>query len=295
MHFVPDKINRIADQLDALRYRPAMELGDFTYVESGYKTDNTPPEGPWKPFPKDLAFGGKDRHFWFHGAFHTPAARPGCRLYFDLRTALPHFDHRIAGYANEDGWDASKPQGLVYLNGQMVQGLDVNHRQVLLEAGTDYDMYLYFYCGTEEETAYFLPGRKLNELQVFEDFPRQYDNWELSNYYKQKMWVVDQVKSMEPVDEGARRGIRITWTYLSSTLTQTIWLTDRSAQVDFETEIDWHEHHQILKAAFPLDLQTTSAAYEIQFGSLTVRGNQVTLPVHGFELVTLKCRLAARA
>lgn len=73
---------------------------------------------------------------------------------------------------------------------------------------------------------------------------------------------------MEPVDEGARRGIRITWTYLSSTLTQTVWLTDHSAQIDFETEIDWHEHHQVLKAAFPLDLQTTSAAYEIQFGHL---------------------------
>ena len=158
MHFVPKKINRIVDQLDALRCRPAMELGTFTYVESGYKTDNTPPDGPWAPFPDDLAFGGKDRHFWFHHCFRAPASQAGCRLYFDLRTAKPHFDHRIARFANEDGWDASKPQGLVYLNGEMVQGLDVNHRQVLLQPETDYDMYLYFYCGTEEETAYFLPS-----------------------------------------------------------------------------------------------------------------------------------------
>lgn len=158
MHFIPEKIARILERLDTLRYRPAMKLGTFTYVESGYKTDNTPPDGPWSPFPEDLAFGGKDRHFWFHHSFRTPAAKDGCRLYFDLRTAKPHFDHRIAGFANEDGWDASKPQGLVYLNGVMVQGLDVNHRQVLLEADADYDMYLYFYCGTEDETAYFLPS-----------------------------------------------------------------------------------------------------------------------------------------
>lgn len=147
MYFVKEQIRQLTKELDALRYAPAMELGTFTYVESGYKTDNTPPRGPWQPFPPEAVFGGKDRHFWFRSTFHTPPAKPGFRLYFDLRT----------GY-EDTGWDAIKPQGLVYLNGHMTQGLDINHRQVLLEADTDYEMYVYFYSGMEPRTARFLPS-----------------------------------------------------------------------------------------------------------------------------------------
>ena len=53
---------------------------------------------------------------------------------------------------------------------------------------------------------------------------------------------------------------------LYSQIVQNIWLYSCSPRIDFETEIDWHEHHQLLKAAFPLDVRGTEATYEIQFG-----------------------------
>ena len=146
MHFVPHKIRLLTEKLDALRWREAAPLPPFTYTESGYKTTNEPPADGWQPFPDGASFGGRDRHYWFHARFSAPAAQPGCRLYFDLRTAR-----------EEGGWDAICPQGLVYLNGVMTQGLDINHRQVLLEPGADCDLYIYMYSGTEPETARFLP------------------------------------------------------------------------------------------------------------------------------------------
>jgi alpha-mannosidase len=42
-----------------------------------------------------------------------------------------------------------------------------------------------------------------------------------------------------------------------------------NSRIDFETEVDWHEHHQILKAFFPLDVHATSASYDVQFGHVT--------------------------
>lgn len=105
-----------------------------------------------------------------------------------------------------------------------------------------------------------------NELQVFEDFPRQYDNWEISDYYKQKMWVLDEDAIIESVTEGSRAGFKITKLYMHSTITQYLWLYSESRRIDFETEIDWHEHHQILKTAFPLDVLSATATYDIQFG-----------------------------
>ena len=105
-----------------------------------------------------------------------------------------------------------------------------------------------------------------NELQVFEDFPREYDNWEITDYYKQKMWVLDEEAVITEIADGSRRGFRVEKNYLGSKIIQNIWLYSGSRRIDFETELDWHEHHQILKAAFPLDVQTDSATYEIQYG-----------------------------
>ncbi len=112
----------------------------------------------------------------------------------------------------------------------------------------------------------FRTGEKGNELQVFEDFPKAFDAWEITDYYKQKMWLLNDAADMETVWDGCRAGIRILRNYLNSRIVQTVWLYDDHPRIDFETEADWHERHQLLKAAFPLDVHAASAAYEIQFG-----------------------------
>lgn len=108
-----------------------------------------------------------------------------------------------------------------------------------------------------------------NELQIFEDYPRKYDNFEITDYYKQKCWILDDDAEIMPICDGSRAGLRIARKYMHSTIVQKIWLYTDSRRIDFDTEIDWHEHHQILKAAFPLDVNATSATYEIQFGHVS--------------------------
>src|SRR3989442_838928 len=44
------------------------------------------------------------------------------------------------------------------------------------------------------------------------------------------------------------------------------WRTAASRVLRFETEVDWHEHHKFLKAAFPVAVRSPRATYEIQFG-----------------------------
>ena len=118
-----------------------------------------------------------------------------------------------------------------------------------------------------------LPGQRANELQVYEDLPRAYDNWELSAYYTQKQWVLSEPCEVTAVFDGARAGFRVRRRYLDSDICQNIWLYSQRPGVDIETELDWHQHHQVLKAAFPLDLATDRAAFEIQYG-------HVTRPIH---------------
>jgi alpha-mannosidase len=53
---------------------------------------------------------------------------------------------------------------------------------------------------------------------------------------------------------------------MSSRITQRISLWRSSPRIDIATQIDWHEHQTLLKAAFPLAINSTRATYEIQFG-----------------------------
>lgn len=107
-----------------------------------------------------------------------------------------------------------------------------------------------------------------NVFTAYEDLPRDYDNWEISNYYTDKSWEVNKVKSVKQIKDGARAGLEVKKTFLNSTLIQKIWLYDDIDRIDFETYIDWKESHIILKTAFPVDINTDKATYDIQFGSV---------------------------
>ena len=111
-------------------------------------------------------------------------------------------------------------------------------------------------------------GNPANALRVFEDFPRFYDAWEITEYYKQKYWEVDDVSEVSLIREGDRVGLKIRRTYQKSTITQEIVLYPHTARIDFKTEVDWHENQVLLKTFFPTTVHTMNARYEIQFGHL---------------------------
>lgn len=120
----------------------------------------------------------------------------------------------------------------------------------------------------EEERELIKKGAEGNELQLFEDFPKCYDAWEITNYYKQKMWIIDDVSNVEILSEGERAGIKIKRKYSNSEIVQSIYMYAGSKRIDFETEIDWNEDHVLLKTAFPFDINVDKATYDIQFGNI---------------------------
>ncbi len=77
-----------------------------------------------------------------------------------------------------------------------------------------------------------------------------------------------------PIPRIRRFGVSRTWQ--SSKFVQTIRIPAGSGQVDIDNQIDWHERHILLKAAFPLAASSGSATYEIPYGSIersTTRNN----------------------
>lgn len=110
-------------------------------------------------------------------------------------------------------------------------------------------------------------GRKI-KYTAYEDFNFLYDAWEISKFYTEKFYDVDDVISHEIVSENCRKGIKVVRKFLNSTITETVYLSDVDGLVTFENDIDWCTHHVLLKKEFPIEMNTDKATCEIQYGSV---------------------------
>ncbi len=108
-----------------------------------------------------------------------------------------------------------------------------------------------------------------NRLVAYEDFPRAYDAWEITNYYTEKSYPINDVESVDTIEHGASVGFRVVRRYMESTVEQEITVTPYDKKVEFKTVIDWHERHTLVKAHFPVAVLADRATYEIQYGSVT--------------------------
>lgn len=107
-----------------------------------------------------------------------------------------------------------------------------------------------------------------NEIRIFEDMPLLYENWEISDYYRDKCKVLDEKAQISKIDEGQRKGFEILKKYHGSTIRQRVFLYDTLERIDVENKIDWHEQRQFVKIAFPFDIHFTKAVFDIQFGNV---------------------------
>lgn len=112
-------------------------------------------------------------------------------------------------------------------------------------------------------------GTVANQLQAFEDRPNNWDAWDVDVFYDDKQWLADPAESVRVVETGPlRAALEIRRRVLHSQFVQRISLTAFSARLDFETWVDWRERHVFLKTAFPVDVLSPQATYEIQWGNV---------------------------
>ena len=58
------------------------------------------------------------------------------------------------------------------------------------------------------------------------------------------------------------------WKYRTSKVVQDMVVYANNRRIDFKTYVDFHEQHQLLKAAFPVDIRSTYATYDVQYGNV---------------------------
>ncbi|MFH1926732.1 MAG: glycoside hydrolase family 38 C-terminal domain-containing protein, partial [Chloroflexota bacterium] len=112
-------------------------------------------------------------------------------------------------------------------------------------------------------------GGIANQFLAFEDRPLNPDAWDVDIFYDDKMWLAEPADSVRVVESGPLRAtLEVRRRILNSEFVQRISLTHNSARLDFDTLIQWRERHILLKAAFPADVLSPTATYEIQWGNV---------------------------
>lgn len=112
-------------------------------------------------------------------------------------------------------------------------------------------------------------GERANVLQMFEDKPLDNDAWDIDIFYQQKMREITELTRFEVVECGVlQMKVRMEWNYMNSSITQDMILYSNTGRIDFQTTVDYHERHQLLKAAFPVDIRSTYGTYDVQYGNV---------------------------
>jgi alpha-mannosidase len=110
-------------------------------------------------------------------------------------------------------------------------------------------------------------GQRANQLQLFQDGPEREAAWNVHATFAKRSYAWDAQTQISLLENGPVRAcVRVEKTYRQSRLIQEIVLYDQLSRIDFITHCDWQERQVMLKAAFPVEVRTMSAACEIQYG-----------------------------
>ena len=118
-------------------------------------------------------------------------------------------------------------------------------------------------------------------LQAIVDEPENMSAWELG--LKNEAGKIGESGSeISVVESGPVRAVlRVRSPFRSSAFTQDIVLYGKVPRVDFRLEVDWQERNLMIKSAFPLDMKSGQAEFEIPYGS-------ISRPADGAEVPALR-------
>lgn len=143
MTFAKERITVICEQLKKISFAQKMPLtkwqikkGNFVYPKDAEESSES-----WQEFDSlKMHWYGPDEHYWFKTTLKVPESFDGKPLWMIVHTQIDEWD------------DGKNPQFLLFVDDKIVQGIDMNHREVLItpnaQAGKEYQIGLQAYTGT---------------------------------------------------------------------------------------------------------------------------------------------------
>ena len=142
IEFLDKRVNNICNELKKLTDKQRYETTHWLYKTGNFLRPENADEDPvpFEPFDcKTMHWYGPDIHYWFRADVTVPESFDGKPLWMHVCTQIDEWD------------DGKNPQFLLFVDGKVTQGIDMNHRDVLLtrcaKAGETYRLELQAYTG----------------------------------------------------------------------------------------------------------------------------------------------------
>jgi alpha-mannosidase len=207
---------------------------------------------PWgdEPAPQSVVCGGErlpvqlvDDLGETKLLFPTPEAALGTVAVADLSPEPPKTKFRLKGSSRR------------IENGEWSVRFDANGNILSIE-------------DLEDRTEFVEPGKLANVFQLLDDRPLFWSAWDVDVYSFETAQDLLKCESFEIVERGpVRVAAKIVRRFGESTITQLVSLGPTPG-VRFDTLVDWREENKMLKVAFPVNVHSNRATYEIQFGNV---------------------------
>lgn len=122
MQFIKERIGKLIEYIGQGVYPLSVPVTDYRYkvTKERYTDIAGLDTSDWQMIHKDHLWGGHREYYWFETTVTVPEEFAGKCVVFELKTGA------------EGGWDALNPQFSIYMDGRRVQGLDVNHREIII-------------------------------------------------------------------------------------------------------------------------------------------------------------------
>lgn len=142
MDFIDKRVNVICNELKKLSVVQKIPVDNWSYKKGNFihPEDAAASDEPWQEFDsKSMHWYGPDEHYWFKTSFTVPECLAGKSMWMNVKTQIEEWD------------DGKNPQFLLFVDNVATQGIDMNHRRVLLSdsavAGQTYQLDLQSYTG----------------------------------------------------------------------------------------------------------------------------------------------------
>ena len=114
-------------------------------------------------------------------------------------------------------------------------------------------------------------SKKGGIFQIYEDFSLRESAW---NIWLGALSELNEADEVSIVEKGpVRLSARIKHTYRQkgrpqTSIIQKVRLYSDIPLIEFKVDVDWHAEHRMLKVAFPLNLHSEEATYDIPYGAI---------------------------
>ena len=109
-----------------------------------------------------------------------------------------------------------------------------------------------------------------NALQLFEDDPGyKFSAWDIAYHFEEYQYPLEELEPWTSAANGPLFAVFSCCIKLGeSVLKQEMWLYAEDRRIDFKTHVDWKCKKKLLKVAFPLDVRSRRATYDLPFGNI---------------------------